>query len=330
MHLKVGTFNLFQYIQPPYSYYVKKDKFTPEQFSQKQLWIKQQLQTMECDIIGFQEVFSHDALRKLCQECGYEYYAKIDEPKHHEKNEKILVTTTVALASKYPITSISSVKLHVPTLKQHYFQGHFAFSRKPLKATIELSTSQQITFYVTHLKSNRLNEFEYIFNESHSLEHKLKTIQKALQENLSPALKQRLCEASSIYFDIKKNHLPSILVCDLNDKEFSPTIDALGNGKYYHQSKQLLYDAYYLFQPKVYNPHPKFKGVQRTPTSYYLNQGNVLDYIFISQHFHPKYNKSAKITQYTVFDNHLKKNQDGALEQSDHAPVVCELLFETL
>ena len=326
MHLKVGTFNLFQYIQPPYSYYIKKDKFTPEQFAQKQQWIKQQLKTMNCDIVGFQEVFSHESLEKLCQECGYTYYAKIDEPKHHEKNQNILVTTTVALASKYPIVKLSEVKLHVPVLKQHHFQGHFAFSRKPLKATIAITEQKSITIYVTHLKSNRLNEFEYVFNATHTLEQKRQTIQKALKQNLSPALKQRLCEASSIYHDIQKNKTPSILVCDLNDKEFSLTIDALSNGKYYNKAHTLLYDAYYLYQPKVYNPHPEFKGIKRTPTSYYLHHGNVLDYIFISNHFF----KKAKVIQYEVLDAHLQKNRDGSLLQSDHAQVVCTLDCTTL
>lgn len=327
MTLRLGTFNLFQYIAPPYSYYVKRDKFAPDEFKQKKTWIKEQLLKMDAQIIGFQEVFSHDDLEALCRECGYEYYTKVDTPKHHENNDKILVTTTVALASKYPILNTQTVKLHVPVLKKHNFEGHFKFSRKPIKATIELPNKEQLIVYVCHLKSNRLNEFEYIFNESHSFEEKQKTIQKALKENYSPALKQRLCEASSLFFNIQKQKGPSVLMCDLNDKEFSMSIEAMCNEAYHKSNKkgQLLFDAYYAYKPKVYNPHPEAKPIKRKPTSYYINIGNVLDYIFISKQIHPHYNKNAQISAYEVFDEHLQENKDGSLLQSDHAPVVCEI-----
>ncbi len=57
MTLKVGTFNLFQYVAPPYSWYTKKDKFSIEEWKEKQSWVKTQLVEMDCDIVGFQEVF---------------------------------------------------------------------------------------------------------------------------------------------------------------------------------------------------------------------------------------------------------------------------------
>ncbi|RBQ32451.1 endonuclease [Arcobacter sp. FW59] len=312
MILKVATFNLFQFCNPNFSFYTKKDKFNPNDWEEKKLWIKQQISKMNCDIIGFQEVFSSEDLKNLLQECGFSYFKVVDSPKCDSKNPTVFISTTVAIASKFPIISIEKVQR----------KDGFHFAREPIKAKIQLEDKKEIYFYVTHLKSNRLNEFEYIFTQNDSLEDKLTKVELALKNNYSLSLKQRINEAKNLFFDIKSSKIPTILVCDLNDKEFSITIDALTNFKFYNknlkENSYLLFDAYNLFKPKIYNPHPEFKGLKRTPTSYFAGKGNILDYIFVSKEL-------KKIISYKVFDEHLQKNQNGSLKQSDHAQVVCEI-----
>jgi endonuclease/exonuclease/phosphatase family metal-dependent hydrolase len=339
MKIKLGTFNLFQFVEPPYSWYTKKDKFNPRQWSEKTTWIKNQIVKMDCDIIGFQEVFSRKALRDLVKELGFTYFKIVDVAKLSTNNRYKYVTTTVALASKCPISDIQAVEVHQPSIEKHYFgEGHkdpFKFSRVPIKATITLPNKQELLVYVCHLKSNRLNEFEYVFNESHSLEHKKELVSKTLEGKYSKSLVQRLCEASSLFYDIKKyKNTPTVLLCDLNDKEFSLTIDALSNTKYHEdESKEnfVLYDASYQYKEEVYNPHPEAKEAKRKATSYFLGKGNVLDYIFISNDFNKdNKDKIAQVTDYTVLDDHLQDNKDGSLLTSDHAQVVCELTFNGL
>jgi endonuclease/exonuclease/phosphatase family metal-dependent hydrolase len=330
MKIRIGTFNLFQFVEPPFSWYTKKEKFTDKEWEEKTAWIKKQIQVMNCDIIGFQEVFSKNALKELLLELGFKYFKTIDKAKIDKKNDLIYISTTVALASKFPIKNLKKVETDFSTLKKHNIEGFFKFAREPIKATIILPNQKEINFYVCHLKSNRENEFEYIFTKTDKLEDKLKKVEVALKNNYSLSLKQRLCEASSLYSDIKTNRNPSILVCDLNDKEFSLTIDALTNKKYHEENLKkddfLLLDAYHLHKIKVINPHPEFKGVKRTPTSYFAGKGNVLDYVFVSKHF-DKNNKFhiGKITSYEIFDEHLQKNQNGSLLKSDHAQIVCEI-----
>ena len=65
MKIRLGTFNLFQFVEPPYAWYTKKEKFNEKQWAEKTTWIKNQIVKMDCDIIGFQEVFSRKALRTL-------------------------------------------------------------------------------------------------------------------------------------------------------------------------------------------------------------------------------------------------------------------------
>ena len=320
MKITVGTFNLFQFVEPPYAWYTRKDKFNLTQWSHKTRWIKKQIIKMDCDIIGFQEVFSQNALKNLVQELGFNYFETVDVPKVHTNNKNIYVSMTVAIASKYPISKLEAVHLHTSSLEKHHFKGVFSFSRTPIKATITLPNKKDLLVYVCHLKSNRLNEFEYVFTKNDSIEEKKTLVSQVLEMDSFEALKQRLCEASSLFFDMQKSkNKPIVLLCDLNDKEFSLTIDVLSNPKYYNSKsveESLLYDASYQYIPP--NPHPEKKEVERKSTSYFLGKGNVLDYIFISKDI-------AKVTNYAVLDKHLENNKEGSLLTSDHAQVVCEL-----
>jgi len=334
MKIRLATFNLFQFAEPPYSWYTKKEKFNKRQWLEKTTWIKSQIREMDCDIIGFQEVFSRDALETLVKELGFKYFETADLAKLSTNNPKKYVTTTVAIASKYPINNIQKVRAHTPSLKSHAFEGHFTFSRLPIKASIILPNKQELLVYVCHLKSNRLNAFEYTFREEHNLAHKKELIFKTLNDKHSVALKQRLCEAASLFFDIRKaKSKPSVLLCDLNDKEFSLTIEALTNNKYHDDQRKesvILHDASYQYTEEVYNPHPDAKEPTRKATSYFQGKGNVLDYVFISNHSDKNNeDKMAQVTDYTVLDEHLQVDKDGSLLTSDHAQVVCELTFMT-
>ena len=312
MIIKIATFNLFQFCSPEFSFYTKKEKFKKEDWEEKKNWIKEQLQKMDCDIVGFQEVFSQEELKELVLECGFKEFVVSENPKLDEKN-KVYKSTTVALASKFPIKEIKKVSKN----------ENFTFAREPIKATISLKNDLDINVYVAHLKSNRLNEFEYKFTKDSTLEEKKEKLNIALKNNYSLSLKQRINEAKTLHFDIKKDKLPSILLCDLNDREFSITIDALTNKRFYKNELKkddfILFDSYDIAPKKVYNPHPEFKGFKRVPTSYFVGHGNTLDFIFVSKDL------ENSIKNHKVFDEHLQKNRNGTLKQSDHAQVVCEI-----
>ena len=312
MIIKTATFNLFQFCSPEFSFYTKKEKFKKDDWEEKKNWIKEQLQKMDCDIVGFQEVFSQEELKELVLECGFKEFVVTQNPKLDEKN-KVYKSTTVALASKFPIKEIKKVSKN----------ENLTFAREPIKAIISLKNDLDINVYVAHLKSNRLNEFEYKFTKDSTLEEKKSKLDIALKNNYSLSLKQRLNEAKALHFDIKKQILPSILLCDLNDREFSITIDALTNKRFYKNELKkddfILFDSYDIAPKKVYNPHPEFKGLKRVPTSYFVGHGNTLDFIFVSKDL------ENCVKNHKVFDEHLQKNRNGTLKQSDHAQVVCEI-----
>lgn len=156
----------------------KKEKFNERQWDEKTTWIKEQITNMDCDIIGFQEVFSRKALKRLTKELGFEYFKVVDAAKLSKNNRLKYVTTTVAIASKYPIANVKTVKPHLPSLEEHGLKDTFRFSRLPVKAIITLPNKQELLVYVCHLKSNRNNEFEHSFHAEHTLAYKKELIFK--------------------------------------------------------------------------------------------------------------------------------------------------------
>lgn len=319
MNLRITTFNLFQYCNYKYSFYTKKEKYQKEQWQRKNNWIKNTLQEIDSHIVAFQEVFTHNDLEKLTKELGFKYFAKIDEAKI--KNN-IYETCILSLASKFPIKLIQTVQIDEKIVDMFDFETPFDFQRKPLKVTIEIEKNEYI-FYVLHLKSNRLNEFEYKFDNSTSINDKLEKSIESFNFKNSTSLKQRLCEAIHISKDIlKEDNKNIILLGDLNDKEFSLTSDILSNKTLIENIKDFkIYEEINL-KDETFELFDSFKlsnKEKRVPTSYFKTLGNVLDYIFIS------YKLKENFLEYELFNTHLKDNLNGSLVNSDHGIVTISL-----
>ena len=137
---------------------------------------------MECDVVGFEEVFSIDSLRVLAKEAGYPYFATVDTPKVSEEDSEIFISSVVAITSKFPIVSVRSIESEVK------------FSRKPVVATIDFE-GELFDVYTIHLKSKMLKG-----------------------ENTDKSnFNQRLAEAQKLHEDIQqsKNHI--VVLGDFND-----------------------------------------------------------------------------------------------------------------
>ena len=46
---------------------------------------------MNCDVIGFQEVFSKEALKELVNELGFSYFQTVDNAKVDNKNPNVYI-----------------------------------------------------------------------------------------------------------------------------------------------------------------------------------------------------------------------------------------------
>jgi len=96
--LKIATFNLFNYLEPPNAYYDFDRIYSAEQWQKKQRWLTEYLREYQPDIIGFQEVFSAESLKKLITSQGYGYFEVVDQPQVID--DFIYKRPVVAIASR--------------------------------------------------------------------------------------------------------------------------------------------------------------------------------------------------------------------------------------
>ena len=151
--LKIATFNLFNYLEPPNAYYDFERIYSAEQWVKKQNWIAEYLREHQPDIIGFQEVFSPDSLKALVATQGYDYFAVVDQPEVID--DFIYRSPVVAIASRYTIADIKAVEPNNELAQTLGMSDDFSFSRKVLRATVDLIHIGYCDCYVAQFTSKR-------------------------------------------------------------------------------------------------------------------------------------------------------------------------------
>lgn len=217
--LKIATFNLFNYLEPPNAYYDFERIYSAKQWAKKQHWISAYLQEYQPDIIGFQEVFSPKALKDLVVAQGYPYFEIVDKPTVID--EFIYKHPVVAIASRYPIVELATVIPDKELAKSLGLFEDFSFSRSILRATINAPHLGQCDCYVVHFKSKRSMLEADELNNNWSPE---KTIIEQLKANVAGSWGstiQRGSEATLLMIEMIKRrettHYPIILMGDFNN-----------------------------------------------------------------------------------------------------------------
>ena len=291
---------------------------------------------MAGDIVGFQEVFSPESLKKLLLDQGFEYVATAGKPgkdRHH-----ICFKPVVALASRYPILKAGTIKLTKTMKQKAALTSQFRFSRAPLKAEVMIDGFGRCLIYVVHLKSNRAEVSQTANGENWP------TIaaqsMSAQAKSYWNSIRQRGNEATLLYQDVvkevSKKDRPIILLGDFNTSIDSETLQQIAAARDIsalnstpqtrlplEAQRQLrrfaLYDGFEL--------QPKISPIKRKSTHYFANKGSVLNYVLLSKDFDASYDHSlASVVKYEVYDRHLQDPQYSIDSQcSDHAPAMVEL-----
>jgi len=341
MKIRCGTFNLYQFAEPPYAWYEPENVYSEMDWLQKKTWIKEQITIMECDVIGFQEVFSPIALRDLLKENGFNFFETVEAPLTDHENSLIFIKPVVAIASKYPIKLVEPVKVY-PVITNKLPIKDFNFSRIPIKATIHIDGYGEVFFYVSHLKSKSPLIEPLNSNPSDNWDRRILETLRTRSKGHIASLVQRGTEATVLYHEITETisnkEVPIILLGDLNDDQYSPSLEALTNreqifevnGIVYsdlpEEAKELIY-KYRLYDAFDLSANPS--GQRRSPTHYYRGVGSVLDYIILSNMFNEKNRHNiGRVSSFEVLDQHLKIDGIGNHKQSDHAQVIATIEFK--
>ena len=343
--LKIATFNLFNYLEPPNAFYEFERIYSAQQWAKKQRWITDYLTENRPDIIGFQEVFSIESLKLLLNGLGYEYFALVDEPEVID--DFIYKRPVVAIASRFPIVAVAAVEPDVELAKALGL-SEFTFSRQVLRATIELPHIGQSDCYVVHFKSKRsmieVTECKVATPEKNIIEHLKADIAGGWASTV-----QRGSEATLLMLEMIKRREetqnPMLLMGDFNNNltdgvlshlvtsslRFAPAFDS----KVYLE-KYCLNDAWQLFV-KAQTDCTKQAQQEttteliRTPTHYFGASSSALDYILLSCEFDASYDDSFfSVSDYHTYDRHLVNPVFERDDQStDHAVVLITLTLRS-
>jgi len=349
--LTIATFNLFNYLEPPNAFYEFERIYSAEQWQKKQLWIAEYLGEFQPDIIGFQEVFSIESLKELVTAQGYRYFEVVDQPQVID--DFIYRSPVVAIASRYPIVDVKAVKPNTELAQTLGLSSEFSFSRKVLRATINVPHIGNCDCYVVHLKSKR---------SMIELDEKSKnwTPEKTIIESLKASVAggwgstiQRGSEATLLMLDMierrETTNNPMILMGDFNNSLTDGVLSHLLTNtlrfvsaidRDIYLAKYCLNDAWDLYEVALKNEENETDvseqaslktKVLRTPTHYFGGGGSVLDYILLSCEFDASYHDSLyQVSAYDTYDRHLINpifERDG--ESTDHGIALVTLTLRS-
>lgn len=351
-HLKIATFNLFNYLEPPNAYYDFDRIYSAEQWQKKQRWLTEYLREYQPDIIGFQEVFSTQSLKELVTSQGYGYFEVVDQPEVID--DFIYKRPVVAIASRYPIVDIEAVKPNTELSQTLGLTDEFSFSRKVLRATVDVPHMGNCDCYVVHFKSKRpMIEIDGQ-NTSRSAEQTIIESLKAEVAGGWGSTIRRGSEATLLMIDMIERREttgnPMVLMGDFNNTLADGVLShLLTNSLRFASSddcdaylaKYCLNDSWDLFQHVLSNEANEIDGttpevnriekVERTPTHYFGGGGSVLDYILLSCEFDASYLDSLfQVSDYDTYDRHLINpifDRDG--ESTDHGVVLVTLTLRS-
>ncbi|KTF15809.1 endonuclease/exonuclease/phosphatase family protein [Pseudoalteromonas sp. H105] len=338
----MATFNLFNYLEPPNAFYDFEKIYTAHQWAKKQSWITDYLKQYQPDVIAFQEVFSIESLKNLSYEAGYPYFTTVGDPQIID--DFIYKRPVVAIASRYPITQTCGVQHDDALIHALGLNADFGYSRKVLRATIDLPHLGETDCYVVHLKSKR--------STIDIAEHNDVTPEKRFIEQLRAqivggwgATVQRGSEATLLMSEIitrrESSQNPLIVMGDFNNSLSDGVLGHLLTNRLRFGSvfdskaylaKYVLNDAWDLYVKSLANNElDHVDGTRgdetqptRTPTHYFGANSSVLDYILLSCEFDAGYHNSFyDVVAYSTYDRHLTHPDFETDDQStDHAVVM--------
>eukprot|EP00698_Gefionella_okellyi_P005653 TRINITY_DN15126_c0_g1_i1.p1 TRINITY_DN15126_c0_g1~~TRINITY_DN15126_c0_g1_i1.p1 ORF type:complete len:365 (+),score=54.93 TRINITY_DN15126_c0_g1_i1:24-1118(+) len=294
IRIKIGSFNL-NYLALP------DDKtYTQAEYAKKIAWCSNQLEKMDADIVGFQEVIHEEALQAVIKAT----------PCYQRSPPHVVVGSgsmhRIALLSRFRIVTSSSISdfPEESLIEGDCDPGIQHFQRPVLRARIELPNGLPIIVFVTHLKSQRP-----IVNRT----SRSSTISPFLQRAIGQAraLIRRTAEAVALRAvlleELETSSDPVVLIGDLNDAAESTTTELVAgtepSRKLAKQERMAIWDTL-LSNAKDIQARQSMRDVYFT--FIYNGHYESLDHIFVSSDFARRNPDHIGYVEYVrVFADHL-------------------------
>jgi endonuclease/exonuclease/phosphatase family metal-dependent hydrolase len=328
--IRFATFNLLNLGPVGARLYDNLEPYTEAQFEAKISWTARQIDLLDADLIGFQEVFSQDVLKLVLARTskyrdaihvGFDNGREFDEreanqrePAHGSDGNDARPTPAVALVSRLPLASAALCYPTFPAGVSMPAGSRDAdrFARPVLHAQVKATPDLTIDVLVVHLKSKR-PDYRTGDTSEDSLLYALACLR---------SLVRRGTEAVALRVLLSNLHRatgrPCVVLGDFND-----VADAVTTGIVIGAGAPLgerLFDAYQLQRRPDYLSHVGF-------SSMHDGQYTTIDHILVSEEFNADLpNAIGEVVDVVYLNDHLVL---GLPEASDHGQVLARMrLFD--
>jgi endonuclease/exonuclease/phosphatase family metal-dependent hydrolase len=310
--IRFATFNLLNLGPIGAKLYDNLDPCTEAQFEAKVAWTARQIDLLDADVIGFQEIFSQDVLKLVLSRTskyrdathvGFDADADSERP-----------TPAVALVSRLPLAAAG---LCYPTFPDGVAMPPGSrdadrFARPVLHAQVVVTPDLTVDVLVVHLKSKR-PDYRTGDTSEDSLLYALACLRSLIRRGTEAVALRVLL--SNLY---RQSGRPRVVLGDFND-----VADAVTTGIVIGAGAPLgerLFDAYQLQRRPDYLSHVGF-------SSMHDGQYTTIDHILVSEEFNADLPSAiGEVAEVIYLNDHLVL---GMPEASDHGQVLARIrLFD--
>jgi endonuclease/exonuclease/phosphatase family metal-dependent hydrolase len=316
--IRFATFNVCNLAPAGMQFYDNLPPYTPDEYEARVTWIAEQLDKLNADVIGFQEIFSQAALKDVLSR------TKNYQQAHHlgvDPDPNFRLTPSVALVSRLPLAApmqmVSNLprglSVVIPDVQEHFDR----FTRPVLHAQVVAPNGLAIHLFVTHLKSKRPDYRNGEQEDDPSI----------LGIASLRSLIRRGTEALGLRYlvldQMQSQRGPVIVMGDFNDVVASVTTQlVMGVGG--HSNLDLhdrLFDSYSLL--------PSYRSARDVAyTHVHGPTFDTVDHILVSEEFNPASDCAlGKVEDVIYMNDHITLAQPAA---SDHGVVMTRIaLYDT-
>ncbi len=307
--------------------YYHGESYSVADYRQKVDWTARQLDRMQVDLVGFQEIFQPEALADVL--------ATTQSAQQHQlvMADGIGKGPGVALATRFPVLgqrvyvdfppeswlSVDAEKARIPLT---------SFSHPVLAVDVELPNGMHCTVFVVHLKSKRPTMFREVD----------RTDPVEIAKGQARSLIRRAAEATALRYilmeKLRDRRYPVIVMGDVNDNDTAVTTQLVSGQPPWEcwpfRRKVPVWDTL-LYQVKDIQARLGYGDHYYT----HIHNGHYdsLDHIMVSEEFAPRNrNHIGQVIYVSVYNDHLFDQTllDDQIERwkSDHGQVVATIALD--
>jgi predicted extracellular nuclease len=316
--IRFATFNVCNLSQPGAKLYDNLAPLTPDEYAAKVVWTAQQLDQLDADVIGLQEIFSMAALRDVLAHSRRYRDASLSgfDPAPDPVTGQVRLTPQVALISRLPLATPATAYMVFPdgAALPDGNRNLDRFARAPLHAQVVLPDERIVDVLVIHLKSKR-PDYGHGDSAANPLQYAQANLRSLIRRGTEAVALRALLSAMD-----RDSRRPRIVLGDFND-----TVDAvtttivMGSGCAGVAGEELAGRLFDSNQIQLGRDRLRHVGYTNIHEGHYTT----IDHVLVSEEFNPaSRNAVGEVLDVTYLNDHLLQDKP---EASDHGQVLVRL-----